>query len=60
MVDDAAYKRSDRTNTIPSDCPGRMANIRAEPAVVKSFVLNIIKVRHLSEFNCIDPNDPLE
>jgi len=34
-----------------------MADIRAEPAVVKSFVSNIIEVRHLSECNCIDPND---
>jgi len=37
-----------------------MADIRAEPAMVKSFVFNIIEVRHLSEFHCIDPNDSLE
>jgi len=37
-----------------------MAVIRAEPTMVKSFVLNIIEVRHLSEFNCIDPNDSIE
>jgi len=37
-----------------------MADIRAEPAVVKSFVSNIIEVRHLSECYCIDPNDSLE
>jgi len=38
----------------------KMANIRAEPTVVKSFVSNIFEVRHLSECNCIDPNDSLE
>jgi len=37
-----------------------MADIRAEPAVLKSFVSDIIEVRHLSEFNCIDPHDSLE
>jgi len=37
-----------------------MEDIRDEPAVVKSFVSSIIEVMHLSEFNCIDPNDPLE
>jgi len=33
-----------------------MADITAEPPMVKSLVLNIIEVRHLSEFNCTDPN----
>jgi len=37
-----------------------MADIRAEPAVVKSFVFYNVEVRHLSECNCIDPNDSLE
>jgi len=37
-----------------------MADIRAEPAMVKLFVSNIIEVRHLPEFYCIDPNDSLE
>jgi len=34
-----------------------MADIRAEPPVVNSFVSNIIEATHLSECNCkIDPN----
>jgi len=37
-----------------------MADIRAEPAAVKSFLSSIMEERHLSEFNCIDPNDSLE
>jgi len=37
-----------------------MAHIRAEPAVVKSFVSNIIEMVNASECNCIDPNDSLE
>jgi len=36
-----------------------MADIKAEPALGKTFVSNIIQVRHLSECNCIDPNDSL-
>jgi len=34
-------------------------DIRVEPAVEKSFVSNI-EMRHLSQCNCIDPNETLE
>jgi len=37
-----------------------MADIRVEPAKVRSFVSNIIEVRHLSKCNYIDPNDSFE
>jgi len=34
--------------------------IRVKPTVVKSFVSNIIQVKHQSECNCTDPNEFLQ
>jgi len=36
-----------------------MADIRAEPAVEISFVLLIIQVNHLGQYNCIQTNASL-
>jgi len=36
-----------------------LADIRAEPAVEISFVLQIIQVNHLGEYNCIHTNAKL-